>query len=236
VARAEKAGWLIVGFLGGILALGNSAWSYAACLLLIAFFVSVKPAVWIFGGCLAGILYTVIFLFCLSEYRVLPRSGYYEATVTSDPKPFSGGFRSEASLAPPNRGDIEILSDRSLDYGSRLRLKGKINTSKPYETPLLRPVSLNLIGREDDNAIRAALRGIKNRFFKPLNKALPERQSSFLKGLLFGDTSAFSTPFRAAMKRSGTTHLVALSGYNIALIAGAVAWMCGKFLSQSGCS
>jgi ComEC/Rec2-related protein len=37
-------------------------------------------------------------------------------------------------------------------------------------------------------------------------------------GLLFGSTSDFSSDFKAALKRSGTSHIVAVSGYNVSLI------------------
>lgn len=47
---------------------------------------------------------------------------------------------------------------------------------------------------------------------------LPQKESSFLSGLLVGGRNNFPPEFDEAMKKSGTTHLVALSGYNISII------------------
>jgi len=67
----------------------------------------------------------------------------------------------------------------------------------------------------------------------PINKAriispglirfLPFEEAAFLSGLTLGGRSDFSKNFKEAMKKSGTTHLVALSGYNITIIAWAMA-------------
>ena len=50
---------------------------------------------------------------------------------------------------------------------------------------------------------------------------LPFSEAALLNGLVFGDTEEFSESFREAMQNSGTTHLTALSGYNIAVVASA---------------
>ena len=42
----------------------------------------------------------------------------------------------------------------------------------------------------------------------------------------------FSKSFKEAMKNSGTTHLVAISGYNITLLAIAIGYICGYFFSR----
>jgi competence protein ComEC len=51
-------------------------------------------------------------------------------------------------------------------------------------------------------------------------------------GLLLGDRNSFSADFKDAMKGSGTTHLIALSGFNITILVNAIALVLGSFLSR----
>jgi competence protein ComEC len=52
---------------------------------------------------------------------------------------------------------------------------------------------------------------------------------SLIPGMVLGDTSKQSADFKLAMKRSGLTHLVAVSGANFAIVSGFVLW-CTQFL------
>jgi len=48
---------------------------------------------------------------------------------------------------------------------------------------------------------------------------------ALIPGMVLGDTSKQSTDFKNSMKRSGLTHLVAVSGANFALVSAFVLWM-----------
>lgn len=48
---------------------------------------------------------------------------------------------------------------------------------------------------------------------------------ALIPGMVLGDTSKQSPEFKLAMKRSGLTHLVAVSGANFAMVAGFVLWL-----------
>ena len=48
---------------------------------------------------------------------------------------------------------------------------------------------------------------------------------ALIPGMVLGDTSKQSAEFKAAMKRSGLTHLVAVSGANFALVSAFVLWL-----------
>jgi competence protein ComEC len=48
---------------------------------------------------------------------------------------------------------------------------------------------------------------------------------ALIPGMVLGDTSKQSTEFKNSMKRSGLTHLVAVSGANFALVSAFVLWM-----------
>lgn len=70
-----------------------------------------------------------------------------------------------------------------------------------------------------ESGIRGKLYDLRHLAEENINRVLPIKESALLNGLVFGDTEEFSEEFKESMQRSGTTHLTALSGYNIAVVA-----------------
>ncbi|MEK7612382.1 MAG: ComEC/Rec2 family competence protein [Patescibacteria group bacterium] len=93
-------------------------------------------------------------------------------------------------------------------------------------------VSVVRIREHEGNAIKEKLFRIKHASEQVLSRALPVEHAAFVSGLLFGETAAMSKEFKDALKRTGTTHLIALSGYNITIIAGGILFIAGFFLKR----
>ena len=55
-----------------------------------------------------------------------------------------------------------------------------------------------------------------------INKILNEPQAAFLDGLLFGSRASIPADLKNYFNRTGTTHIIAVSGFNITIIAGAL--------------
>lgn len=72
------------------------------------------------------------------------------------------------------------------------------------------------------NWIYGKILAFKNVLVEGVNKILPEPQSSFLGGLLYGARQSIPTDLKNAFSRTGTAHIVAVSGYNITIIAAAI--------------
>lgn len=70
----------------------------------------------------------------------------------------------------------------------------------------------------NNNFIMRPLFNIKEQFTLHLNNNLSPSSSALAMGILFGDRSYFSPAFRENLKKSGTSHIVALSGFNITII------------------
>lgn len=58
----------------------------------------------------------------------------------------------------------------------------------------------------------------KHFFEERITRILPEPHASLLNGLLLGERASMSQEFIEDLKRTGTTHIVALSGYNITIV------------------
>jgi competence protein ComEC len=74
----------------------------------------------------------------------------------------------------------------------------------------------------------------KNRVRDVFNTLLPQDQSALLEGITLGIQNDFSKTQKADMVQSGTTHLVALSGYNIAILVLVVRRILRRFFTRRG--
>lgn len=113
-------------------------------------------------------------------------------------------------------------------YGEVVRLRGKIerSTNDSYGDYLLKEGIVGILnfpvieGREGKRRdYRSYLFDLRNKVSEIFGEALPQKEGAFMSGILLGGTGGFSDAFKDDMKVSGTTHLVALSGYNISVIA-----------------
>ena len=74
---------------------------------------------------------------------------------------------------------------------------------------------------------KGVLYKIKNKFSETLSQIMAEPEASFLKGLILGERSTMSSDLINNFNRTGTTHIIALSGYNVTIIISAIAAIFG---------
>ena len=116
-------------------------------------------------------------------------------------------------------GEIEPLSEiRNSGYRAFLVRQGFVGTvSDSAEIELLQ---------------RSWLFSFRNRLAHSISTALAEPQASLAEGLLLGIRSHMPDELRSDFSRTGTSHLLAISGFNLAVIGGAIlgaaAWVFGR--------
>ncbi|WP_349268431.1 ComEC/Rec2 family competence protein [Mycolicibacterium parafortuitum] len=71
-------------------------------------------------------------------------------------------------------------------------------------------------------AVHRAAHHLRTRFADAARLALPPDQAAMLPALVLGDTSAVPATATAEFRRSGLTHLTAVSGANVTIVCGAV--------------
>src|SRR5712692_3849685 len=74
-----------------------------------------------------------------------------------------------------------------------------------------------------DLAHLVSLDGLRADLARPLRMLVPEPESGILLGIVLGERASVSPDLAYAFAVSGTTHLLAISGFNMTLVAGAVA-------------
>ncbi|MEX2116678.1 MAG: DNA internalization-related competence protein ComEC/Rec2 [Bacteroidota bacterium] len=124
---------------------------------------------------------------------------------------------------------------RSLEVGRTLKIRGTLQEfprpRNPGEFDYGRYLSLNDIQgiiRADSvqpgplggpGSIRAWFAVIRSEFGKVFSGQHGNEQAGFLQGVVFGDRREISAELKEAFMNTGTTHILAVSGSNVALIA-----------------
>jgi competence protein ComEC len=171
----------------------------------------------------------------------------FEAVLEQDPLP-GGRFRIRARIVrlTLDAGDefqnldgailLEFRSpprDQELRYGDRVRLSGVLGPPPViqgfnYADYLARqgifgilsdPV-IRSVAHGEASPVRSALFAIRRRALETLKKIFPEPECALLSGILLGEESTIPVTLQNAFSRTGTTHIIAISGFNISIIAG----------------
>lgn len=126
-------------------------------------------------------------------------------------------------------------------YGDELELNGKLKSPQTFTYvnefnqkiefaydkylsrykifSLLRyPRRIKVLQKGKGNFIRGSLFTLKRKLIEKINIFLPEPQAGFLAGLLWGAKSAIDPELLQSFNKTGTTHIIALSGFNITII------------------
>jgi competence protein ComEC len=67
------------------------------------------------------------------------------------------------------------------------------------------------------------LDGLREALADPLRRLIPEPEGGIVRGIVLGERAAVTADLATAFARSGTSHLLAISGFNMTLVATAVA-------------
>lgn len=88
------------------------------------------------------------------------------------------------------------------------------------------------IGQGEGSSMRAALVGIRTSLADSVSSLLPEPEASLAIGSLLGGRSRLPRDLVEGMDNTGTSHLIAVSGQNVSLLAGlmmaGLAWAVGR--------
>ncbi len=131
-------------------------------------------------------------------------------------------------------GLVLIETDRSqaASYGNRIRATGALNTPATwdrfsYADYLARQGIFSHMGNAAVEVISAGhgdpvfrlLIDLRNRVKREIAVALPEPQAGLLIGMLTGDESSISPELAEAFSRTGASHVIAISGFNMVIVS-----------------
>ncbi|GAB4537002.1 MAG: hypothetical protein Fur0018_27740 [Anaerolineales bacterium] len=127
-------------------------------------------------------------------------------------------------------------------YGERIRLEGSLETppegeSFSYRAYLARQGIHSLLSAEEAHRLAGAggralfrqLFAFKARALQTVYRLWPDPEASLLAGILLGVESGIPAPVQAAFKETGTSHVIAISGFNITIVAGLFVTFFGRW-------
>lgn len=140
------------------------------------------------------------------------------------------------------RALVKLQQYPNFDYGDLIQLNGSIFKPEPvdYAEYLAKDrifgvanfPKAEIIKKNQASALRSILFKLKQGMVWNFGRVLSLEQAAFLSGITLGERADFSKELKEAMSKSGTTHLVALSGYNISIIVIAAFALFSYFLSR----
>ncbi|MDP9249347.1 MAG: ComEC family competence protein [bacterium] len=78
---------------------------------------------------------------------------------------------------------------------------------------------VDIVSRGHGNPVKEILFYVKNKFLEKINFAVASPENLLMGGLLLGERAAWSSELRQSFIDTGTIHIVALSGYNVTIVA-----------------
>ena len=134
-----------------------------------------------------------------------------------------------------------------IPYGARVQLQGKLETPPTdgdfnYKDYLARQGVHSLMSRPQiqvlstghGNPIYHAIYAIKARAQATINSLLPNPQSALLSGILLGNDNGMPVDLAEDFRATGMTHIIAISGFNIAILIAILVALGEPFFSRRG--
>jgi competence protein ComEC len=130
-------------------------------------------------------------------------------------------------------------------YGDVLRISGDLETPPVFEDfsykdylarqgvyTMMRRPRIEPIGRGEGNRLMAGIYALKARARTVIETIFPEPEASLLAGILLGVERGIPKDVMAAFSQTNTTHIIAISGFNITILAGIFAAIAGRLLGR----
>ncbi len=240
--------WLLLGFLLGIVFLSGFVLNWLQILfgvllwLVTGKFLKIfdKKYYWLLGGLLLACLRLAVFNPVASVD--LDKELIFEAAIVKLPR-FKNSYKTY-SLKTKTGREITVITRFYPEYyyGDFVKVicpkflkQSSFYKNQPVKLICLWP-DLSLIKRPDSGWVYQ-LYLWRSKLAERLQVVLSEPYASLTSGMLWGDDSGLSDDVREYFKKTGTTHLLAVSGYNLMVLTSLLFWLligCGLNRYKSG--
>lgn len=130
-------------------------------------------------------------------------------------------------------------------YGDVIRASGDLETPPVFEDfsykdylarqgvyAMMRRPHIEQVGQGEGNPVLAGIFGLKARARTVIDTIFPEPEASLLAGILLGVERGIPKDVMDAFSQTNTTHIIAISGFNITILAGIFALIAGRLLGR----
>ncbi|MBE2198016.1 MAG: DNA internalization-related competence protein ComEC/Rec2 [Anaerolinea sp.] len=146
-------------------------------------------------------------------------------------------------------GDILLRTSRFpvLDYGTRVQVNGRLETPPTfagfsYQEYLARQgihslVSyprLIVLAENQGQPLKQTIFAFKARAQATINRLIPDPQAALLSGILLGNDNGIAPLLEDHFRLTGMTHIIAISGFNVAILIGIFIGLAEPLLGKRG--
>jgi competence protein ComEC len=136
-----------------------------------------------------------------------------------------------------------VSNNQTFQYGDILRLRGSLRTPPENEDfsyrdylaaqhihSYMSSADVTVLPGRGGNPVSAALYDFKGKALDNIYRMFPDPESSLMAGILLGVDTGLKQALQQAFKNTGTAHIIAISGFNISIIAGLFVTFFSRFL------
>lgn len=127
---------------------------------------------------------------------------------------------------------VEAPPTTTARYGDRITATGLLSLPGEFDTfsygdflarrgifSVMRGAAVEVIERDSGSPLYAAMIDLRDRAGAIINRALPEPGAGLLNGIILGYEGGIAPVTREAFNATGAAHLIAISGFNMAVLA-----------------
>ncbi len=143
--------------------------------------------------------------------RYLPSSGHLLLNIR-EPDPFHYGdyIRFQSSIRLPHN----FGNPGGFDYEKYLRIRGILARAFVNDA-----TGFVVLRRETGNALRTRMERFRDLIRKSIRETAPGTEGKIIQALILGDQKEIPQEIMEKFNRTGTTHIIAISGFNIGIVA-----------------
>lgn len=184
------------------------------------------------------------------EYEVL-----VTGTLVSPPDERDTYTNLRVDVSEVNTGDetlsvhglilARVAANSNSHYGDVVRLRGYLKTPPSGEgfsyqdylahqgiRAYMPDAAATLLPFAGGNAVLRQVFAFKDQAVARIYQIFPDPEASLLAGILLGDDNGLPASLQQAYKNTGTAHIIAISGFNIAIIAGLFVGLFSRLLGK----
>ena len=192
----------------------------------------------------------------ISYYNDYPQRIYITGTLTEPPdvRDTYINLRLQVDAIDLGKGDVPVRgpllvrlsNEYTLQYGDRVRVRGLLETPPTGEEfsyadylalqgirSILSTNQITIIpfgGHTEP--LPAFIYRVRASLLNRIYRLFPEPEASLLAGILLGEDNNIPAELQEAFKNTGTSHIIAISGFNIAIIAAIFVTLFSRFFGK----
>ncbi len=141
-----------------------------------------------------------------------------EGSLSNDPRAASFGQRVAVDI--DTIGDVEIAVPNEVELwrGDVVRIRGKIVEDVRYGVTYLKMQPVKILSVSGPMGFFGALASTRRYFVVRMQTLFPESVGAFMVGILAGGERGLSAEVKGDFRRTGLSHILAVSGYNVSLL------------------